>query len=189
MTNPDGSTTVAGVVHASGAGGARSRGEVDWTLLFSLQPWRSGDGLLQETPLKVRRRVTKDELDAWMGRVKAYEVLSLRVRFVEPGAHAELVEMLGPDVDEELARRAIELQQPTTIEDEVFGTLVFDRRVDWYETGATWGATKVQLHVSPDEEGDLQSSLQTAKALWSNQDAWDRRVRSYAVQELLALKN
>jgi hypothetical protein len=190
MTDQDGSTTVAGVVHASGAGGARTGGQADWTLQFSLQPWRRADGPLQETQLNVHRRVTEGELDEWMDRVEAYEALRLRVRFEETGARAELIEILGPaDADEELTRRSIELQQPTTIEDEVFGTLVLDRRVDWYETRATWGTTKVQLYVSPDEQGGLQSSLRTAKALWSDQAAWDRRVRDYAVQELLRLKN
>jgi hypothetical protein len=47
----------------------------------------------------------------------------------------------------------------------------------------------VSLSLSAKEPADLQEALKTAHSLWKTQEAWNQRIRDFAVQELLSLKN
>jgi hypothetical protein len=40
-----------------------------------------------------------------------------------------------------------------------------------------------------DDEGSIDDALMTAESLWTDQGKWKDRIDSYAVQELLSLKN
>ena len=97
------------------------------------------------------------------------------------------------DSDHKLSELAFELQQPKTIQDDAFGTLVFDKSVGWYETDVAWGTVGIRLYATPDDDddddGSVMASLDVAKALWQEQVTWNRRIRAYAIQELLPLKN
>ena len=47
----------------------------------------------------------------------------------------------------------------------------------------------VSLSLSTDQPDELEKALRTAHSLWQNQSKWNERIRNYAVQELLPLKN
>jgi hypothetical protein len=182
-------TVVLGVVGPLGAGGAHHAPETEWTLEFALKPWRQVDGEVDERELSVSRKVSEDELKEYMRLIQSYDVVRARVRFDEE-LSATLIEFLGADdSDEELTRRAAELQQPVTTEVDFFGTLTLDRQLDWWETEQVWDGTPVRLSISPDEDGDLEAVAKTAEALWSSQSDWDQRLRTRAIDDLLELKN
>ncbi len=181
---------VIGVVDPSGSGGVRLGSTEHWTLKFSLETWRTEGGPLSSTPLVVHRTLTDAELRDYMKRIEAYAVLSTRVLFTDSGG-AELVELLdnAPVVDPELSKRAAHLSTPTTLTDDRFGTLTLDRRVSWFEASTRWCDSEVRLALQASEGPDLKAALRAASELWDAQQTWDERIKAFAVERLLPLKN
>jgi hypothetical protein len=187
-SGPDGTALIAGIVHASGPGGAQL--DEEWMLQFSLEAWRDAGGSVRRSELKVRRRVSDAELRRLMDRLDAYQVVSLRVRLSEGDAVADLVELLGTnESDAELKELSREFQQPIVLQDDTFGQLVLDKRVDWYSGKATWSSQSIGLNVTRDDEDSASASLEVAKTLWQDQAGWGQRVSEFAVKALLPLKN
>lgn len=182
---------VTGVVHPSGAGGARLGEDPRWRLRFSLEPWRVEGAPLNEGALEVTKAVSEEDLRAFMKRIRPCDVVRLSVHFSGPEhTAAELLELLEVQAtDPELSERAEALRQPVTRQDPFFGELTLDRRLDWWGTIFRWGTTPVQLYLSGDEEGSPEPALRAARSLWEEQPEWEKRVRDFAVEALLPLKN
>jgi hypothetical protein len=146
---------------------------------------------LNERALEVTRAVSEEDLRAFMGRIRPYDVVRLSIQFSGPErTAAELLEFLeGQVADPELNERAVALQQPVTREDPFFGELTLDRRLDEWETTFKWGTTPVRLSLSCDEDGSPEPALRAARSLWERQPEWEKRVRDFAVEALLPLKN
>lgn len=179
------------VVGANGPGAGRSRGEDTWTMSFTVEAWRVGAGEFQKRPLTVCRKVTDEEIKRYQDLIQPYEVIRLKARIVESnlGAPQALLEaFVGRDFsDAELNRVAQELQKPVTFEDPLLGLFTLDRRVDWFVGTVIWAGQPISLNLSG--SADAQGALKTAHALWQSQAEWNRRVRCFAVEELLPLKN
>ncbi|MCU0493921.1 MAG: DUF2262 domain-containing protein, partial [Chloroflexaceae bacterium] len=174
-----------------GAGGGRGGGEEFWTLLFKLVAWRIGDGSLQTEPLRLSRKVTDEELRHMQTLLVPYAVVRVQARVGESayGGYQGLLEqyMGADDADAELNDYAQQLQQPVTLDDPLLGTFTLDRRVDWFSAEVVWDGQPVRLNLS--ESASAQAALQTAHALWQDQRVWAQRIREYAVEQLLELKN
>jgi hypothetical protein len=181
-------TIVLGVVYPPGAGGSQSPSESEWTLRFELKPWRKADGEIEERGLSVSKVVSQARLKEYMGLIQPFDVVRAQVQ-LGGELTATLIELIGKEADEELTRRAAELQEPVTIEVDFFGTLTLDRRVDWWETEQVWAGTPVTLSITLAEDGNVASVAKTAEALWRNQAEWDQQVRARAIDKLLVLKN
>jgi len=179
---------VSGVVYPPGAAGAHTPPSAEWTLRFALRPWRQPDGVLDERELSISQTMSQERLRECMRRLESYDVVRARVKFGGE-LQATLIELVEPESDEELERRASELQEPITTEIEFFGTLTFDRRVSWWETEQSWVGSPMRLSIEAAEDGDVACVAKTAAALWRDQSEWDERLRAKAVEELLTLKN
>lgn len=185
--------TVKGVVSPLGVSGGKSQGE-DRKLFFWLQPWRIENSELQTTRLTVQRVVPGEEFYRYFGLIVPYTVIRFQARVVLD-AHANapqglLEKFLGVESsDPELLASAETLQEPVTFDDLVFGTFRLDARVDWYSTNTQWNGRVIRLTLSATNDVELQAALQNAHALWKDQVVWNRRVRRFAVQKLLSLKN
>jgi len=185
---------VLGVVSPAGASGGKSRGEELWTFRFTFEAWRVRGGRAQTRPLTIRRKVTDQELAVFRELIKPYTVICIRARVLSEspfgGPEGLLETFVGlDDSDTELNEFAVQLQKPISYEDSTFGTFTLDRRVDWFTGGAVWKGKPVSLHLSARAPAEVQAALGTAHSLWQAQDVWDQRVRDYAVQLLLPLKN
>jgi hypothetical protein len=182
---------VLAVVGANGPGAGRNHGDEMWTMSFTVEAWRVAEGEIQKRPLTVRRKVTDSELRTWQDLIQAYEVIHLKARVVEsdPGGPEALLEDFAGRVasDAELNAIAEELQKPVTLEDSLLGTFTLDRRVDWFTGEPLWAGQSISLNLS--ESAEAREALGTAHALWQNQSEWNQRVRSFAVERLLPLKN
>jgi len=66
---------------------------------------------------------------------------------------------------------------------------MLDGRVNQFTGGATWNGTSVVLALSANTPAEVEAALRTAHSLWKTQVAWDERIRDYAAQALLPLKN
>jgi hypothetical protein len=136
--------------------------------------------------------VTDEELKTFQDMIVPYEVIRIKARVVvdsvlgSPQALLEAYEGRESS-DPELSQSAEQLQKPVTFEDPLLGTFTLDRRVDWFTGQVVWDGESISLNLS--ESTKLESALRTAHALWRNQGEWNQRVRNFAVEQLLPLKN
>lgn len=180
--------TVVGVVSPFGAGGS-SDGQGDiWTLTFSFASWRSDTDDVQESELSIHQRLSHDELKAIMNMIEPYEVLRARVRLVVDSVletpQAELIELIGADDDGQLRQIATKLQIPITVQDERFGTLTLDRRLDLFDGQVTWNGKTAGLTIEAIGEQLCPNSLSAAKQLIASEESWGQRIDDYAVKML-----
>ena len=183
---------VVAVIGPSGPGAGRSPGEDLWTMSFDFEAWRAAGNEIQMRRLTVRRMVTHEELKRFQEIIVPYEVVRVKARVVVDsvlGSPQALLEtFLGREtLDAELSDFAELRQKPVTLEDPLLGTFTLDRRVDWFSGPVVWAGESIILNLS--ESADVQDALKTAHALWQNPSEWNRRVRNFAVAELLPLKN
>lgn len=183
---------VLGVVAPSGAAGCRAGGTDLWSLLFGFEAWRFLGEELRTGKLRISKDVTDEELAKYRRQIKAYDVVRIRARVGESafgGHQAILVEFLGADAsDHELKQFSEKLQEPETFEDAVFGTCTLNRDVDWFTANVVWDGQEIILNLDNSEE-DVEEAVNVAHTLWQDQGGWSRRIRAFAVQELLPMKN
>jgi hypothetical protein len=185
---------VFGVVSLSGASGDKLRGDTLWTLRFTLEAWRIDTGNIQTRPLTIQRAVTDQELKRYQDQIKPYTVIRVSARVVADsllGSPQGLLEALAriDASDAELNDYAVQLQEPVIHKDPVLGTFTLDRRVNWFSGDVVWNGNPIPLQLSARDPAEVQEALKSAYSLWESQDAWNRRIRDYAAQELLPLKN
>lgn len=181
---------VTGIVHLRGAGGGNTPPSPMWTLRFSFAAWRGADGIIHSTPLDLHRACTEEEMVAAMHRINGARIISARVRHTGAGS-AELIELVNARLpaDDPLHAHAAELARPVTREDERFGTLTLNRVLDSWDGTAVWVGDTIDLTVEGADEEELAAALQTAGALWDDEEGWNERIEAFAVQELLSLRN
>jgi hypothetical protein len=183
---------VLAVVDATGPGAGRLGGEGLWNMSFRSNAWRVDGGEIQTRPLTLCRRVTDEELKSWQELIEPYDVIRVKARVVVDSAfgspQALLEAFVGSESsDAELRHYAEELQRPVTFDDPLLGTFTLDRRVDWFTGDVVWAGEVIALHLSG--SADAQGALRAAYALWRNQTDWNQRVRDFAAEKLLELKN
>lgn len=182
---------LVGVVSPRGASAGRSAGERLWTFSTEFAAWRCGSDPIQVSLLRVYREVADGETRSLQNQFAPYAICRIKARLgesVSGGQRALLVEVVGAEAgDAELNARAAALQEPVTFEHPVFGTCTLDRRIDWYAAETLWNGKPVNLYLN--ESDEVQAALESALALWAGQAEWAQKVRDFAVQKLLPLKN
>ena len=173
---------------------ATSAGPGQWRLQLALEAWRSDDGPVRLQRLMLHQPVDDAAFERQRDALIPYRVLDLRVRLLEdstPGTpHALLEEVVGfDDADAELRAHAEALQQPVTHEDPQLGVFTLDRRVGWFCAHTAWRGREIELQLEADQPDEVAAALQAAHALWADAAAWEQRIRAYAVEQLLPLKN
>ena len=138
--------------------------------------------------------LTHEELQTFRDAIGVETVIRIRARVSEDNVfgspEALLEELIDRDAsDVGLHEHLVELQKPVTHEDDVFGTFTLNRRANWYAAEVVWNGTAVRLRLSATEPSELEPTLETARALWGEQVEWNDRIRDFAVEKLLALKN
>ncbi len=73
--------------------------------------------------------------------------------------------------------------------DPQFGVFAIDRITGHFQATVKWNGTEVCLAFAAVNSAPSESALAVARALWSNQAIWTKKVEDYAVSELLPLKN
>jgi hypothetical protein len=180
-----------GVVSPRGASAGRSASERLWTFSTGFSAWRNGSGPVQDAELRISCEVADGETRPLQNVFAPYAVVRIKARLGESlydWPRALLVEVVGPEAaDAELNARAAALQEPVAFEHPLFGTCTLDRRLDWYSAETLWNGVQVQLRLN--ESDETQAALETALALWAHQAEWVQKVRDFAIQKLLPLKN
>lgn len=155
---------------------------------FSLIAWRRIGEPLVRQDLKILRAVPADA-DFW-DDFPEYSIHRMSVLLSTDGRRAVFQKALPLDSpDEELLAVVEELRKPVVVSTKRFGDLVLDRSIGWFEGQAEWGGKTVSLSFPGAEEESLDDAIKTAESLFSNEANWRERIESYAVKELLDLKN
>lgn len=165
------------------------------TFIFSFGAWRVEGRRVKAQELTIRRNnLTDNAVLKIKGALPEYTVVRIRARVLPTRyfgtRQAFLEKIVGPDdSDDSLNAFAAELKKPVTRDDRILGTLTLDRALDWFAGKASWRGHQVSVYLQTKDLRHFQKALRAAHSLWKAQAAWDRRVREFAVQELLELKN
>lgn len=169
------------------AGAGQSAGESFWQIYFKLSPWKTLDGDYQNSILSVSRTVSKKEIDQIRQLIESFNVVEMQVSLEEgpepkSGILTDLnIRRVSNSYLESVAEK---LREPVQVEDELFGTLTYDRRYAWYFAKAKWGETPIDMMLHTTENESLSECLKQARHLWSDQQSWNTRIQDFAVAEL-----
>jgi len=128
-----------------------------------------------------------------MDSIKAYDVLEILIDpVIDPSGAiptARLIRVVGVARDADLEKAAQELKKPVYYADPQFGRLELDRSLNWLSCDSSWLGAPIRLHASMDEAESEDAVLSVARTLWKDAAAWDARIRAFAADRLLELKN
>lgn len=89
-----------------------------------------------------------------------------------------------------LQRLIDEFNRVITINSEVFGELILNKELGWYEGKGVWIGEEVEITIAAeDEEKDVSEDLLLAEQFFKEQIEWNKKIREYAAEELTDLAN
>jgi hypothetical protein len=94
-----------------------------------------------------------------------------------------------PDGDTELQEFSDRMDRPVVVSTELLGKLALDRELNWFAGKATWLGATIDVRCEPDDHGNIDKALETARNLWADQQGWTNKVAAFAAKELLPIKN
>ena len=166
------------VMHPSGVGGSGGGGgdKKVWEMIFSVQPWRRADGVIDHRELTVRKPdVSNEELNSAMENLKPYEVVRLHARVSDETQEADrwelpqalLITLCEKDVDDsELHMLAEDLQKTKCFKDPHLGRLQLDRKYGWIEGRRRLGFRRDKMYINLQKDGCYDSTMAYAKVLF-----------------------
>lgn len=163
-------------------------------LLIELSVWRFPDGEVASTKMRCRRKIEHQEFSRLEEIIKPGMVVQFRVR-PEEDQSDETVNALFEEFmasingDALLESQLAELRKPQMHEVPELGVFTLDRSMGCWETEATWCGQAVSVRVDHENRASHDDRFRAATVLWQNQQSWNQRVRQFAVQTLLPLKN
>lgn len=181
--------TVLAVTGASGFNGGKADGDRLWTAGIELTAWMEEDSPdIHQGSFQLTSKVDEKLLDYLRQRVPRDFIIQCRVRISGDGKRLLLLDLPKPGFDPDLKAILEEQKKPVTFWAEALNTyFTLNRSAGWFETELLWLERPIQLTFDPDE--DREDCLEQAKTLLGAQEDWDRRIRAFAAQELLALAN
>ncbi|QDU26103.1 hypothetical protein ETAA8_11770 [Anatilimnocola aggregata] len=185
---------VVGVITGEDVSGIRVNQQEKLTLLFALNPWRECEGPVQSRTLQIRQAVTDEEFNRLSSLLRRHSVVQLRARVIDDPeldeAQGLLESFVSTDVaDDTLGQCADDMRVSDAFEDEQFGNFFLDRGGDTFTADVDWNGEEIELSISGRQRSASANALQQARRLWSNVAAWDDRVRDFAAESLLPIKN
>lgn len=163
-----------------------------WEVSIHSSNWLMPDGKHRNGDLRIGRIVEKPEIDAWFGRLPANSVVRLLVVDDKEAADGieryKLVSVLGVGDDAILNGIASELAKTVTFEDDVFGTFTLDRQLDLFFAEVGADGERIQVSVTSSDDMPDRDELVLLKAFWAGWPRWDPRLREFAAEELINMK-
>lgn len=183
---------IDGIVARLSGGGVNEAWSELWSFNLSFDAWRIRGGPLRKKPLAFRRMCTKEEMIRLGDQFDVDTIISVRARLAEKNLmgtpHALLEEIVGPvEDDAEMNELLAALLLPVVHVDSVLGTLTFDRGLNRFSARLMWRGQLVEFDLDATER--LPECIAFAHTLIRDQAEWHDRSRSFAVKELLSLKN
>lgn len=182
--------TIIGLVNVGGSGGGSVGGSDQWSLIFHLAGWRHPGSEVVIGKRRCELPVSEDGLRSLMDLVGPYSIVVAEIDDGSTAAVTQLRRIVQTCArDSELEQLARQLQKPIVLQDVTLGRLEYDRKYGWFAGRAEWCGQAVEVSLSCASPEDPTAVLDAATRLFKEQGQWNRRVREYAVEQLLPLKN
>lgn len=189
-TPPETPSTIIGLVGAGGAGGASDGGSRQWNLVVHLAGWRYPGMAVVVGERRCEMPVRQSDLGPWMDRLTAWTIVEVEIDGCSTATLTKLRRSVRIGAtDPDLEQLATRLQEPVLLHDSTLGRLEFSRRFSWFEGRAGWGGRIVEVRLSCARPDAPTAALEAASRLFADQAEWDCRIKEYAVEKLLPLKN
>lgn len=177
------STTIVAVVDAAGL----------TTSGFDAIAWRDADGVIHQTPMRLRADDVPDYLfSRWLGIAKSETVVLVKARPFSSGEdiqEAALLDIECTAEDPDLEKILDHYQKPITFADGQFGTFTLDRLVKWYSAKLLWNRKPIELVICCGEEQLARKLVDDARIFWEDSESWNERFENCASENLLDLAN
>lgn len=191
---------VTGLVDESGVSGGQIADDVLSQMTVTFEAWRVGDGALRTDQLTLRQMVEADRITPLLQQFGLENIVRVRARISEVNVfgspQALFEEFIGRVEDLGLREHQRKLNTPVVHRDGVLGDLTWVRRFGWYEGRPRWNSRwggllgkRVRLHLESESPEVPQRALETARSLWADSAAWERRAKEFIAAEMLELKN
>lgn len=158
--------------------------------IFSLTAWKIvSEKKIIKRSLIILRPVDLSEED--LKEIASFSILKLSVYLNSDRTRAILIngKKAMDSRNIKLDKIANELKKHVEINTEIFGKLNYNNATHWYEGNSKWNGERVEVSFSIDENWKIDKGLQVASEIWKEQNIWEKKVKEYAVQKLLKLKN
>lgn len=182
---------VAAVTGASGVGAGKAGGDIMWNASIDLIAWKNlyyNEPVIKEE-LRLEWLVDDEEWQKSRDILKKNTIVRLQVRRAEKSMMlVKILETAYRDDDLEMILQ--DSMKPVFYNDEVLGTFELDKSVKLFEQKISWAGEEGNLYFDWDEDVNImKSALETAHALFKEQDEWNMKIRMYASEELVELAN
>lgn len=180
--------TILAVTGANGFDGGKAGKDKRWWASIGLTAWMEEDSPDIHRGEFVLSTIADDRLlGVLRQRTRPDFIIKFRGRVTQDGKRLLLLDLPEPGFDPDLKAILEEQKKPVSFWEEGLGTFTLNRQVDWFETEIDWLGTEISLVF--DMEQDRADCVRNAKALLAGAAGWDRRVREYAAEDLLASAN
>jgi hypothetical protein len=195
ITSPGGiprnepSEFVALVDPSGGGGGIKSGRQKRWDFSVVLVAWRCNGGPVVRDPIIVAdTKITDITLSNRMKQFPKWSIVRFIAKRTRRGTWQyppiELTKFLGTARDKSLADVKTELQQPVVINDRLFGTVTFDREVEWFETDKFVATEGVRITFSATTTADAKQLIDDAKPFWRARRKWFKQFQQHAYDQM-----
>lgn len=134
--------------------------------------------------------MSKGDLQSLMDLVKPYSIIEAEIDDGSTAGLTSLRRIVHADTrDSELEQLALELQKPIVLHDAALGRIEYDRKFGWFAGQAEWCGHVVEVSLACARPENPTAVLEAATRLFAEQSQWNRRVREYAVEQLLPRRN
>ena len=181
--------SILAVTGANGFGGRRVEENGPWLAVLELTAWKEEDSEEPARREKVQLLALADDtlMEYLRRRVRGDGVYQITVRPSEDGTQFLMTELPQPETDPEMKAILEEQKKPVSFWESGLGTFVLNRSVGWFEAEVDWLGQPVRLDF--DQEEDRAACLSNFHMLMEQKEDWDRRVRSFAAEQLTDLAN
>lgn len=182
---------IATVTGASEVGAGRAGKDIMWTASIKLIAWKN---LKKNEPaiteeVRLEWLVADEEWEKSKDILKKNTIVKLLVRRAEKSMM--LVKVLDTAFrDDELEKILLDSLKPVFYNDEILGDFELDKRVKLFHKKISWAGEEGILYFDWNEDKVImKQALETAYALFDDQFEWNKKIRSYASEELVELAN
>lgn len=182
---------IEGVISMGVQGGWDGRGDY-CVHCFSLAAWKPVGEVVRQTELTILRPVPSgnENPPSYFRDFPELTIHRLEVLLSQDGSRAVFIAAIEKNIeDADLKAAAEDLSKPVIIETECFGSLTLSRQIDCFEGEVMWDGGMVEIILRPDDDLTVTSALKNSVALFDNVATWARRIREYAVTEVLEMAN
>lgn len=182
---------VAAVTGASGIGAGRAGKDIMWTASIKLIAWKTlgADAPVDKEELRLEWLADDEEWQKSRNIMEPNSIVRLQVRRAEKSMMlVKVLETGYRDPDLEIVLQ--QSMQPVFYHDEMLGEFELDKSVKLFERKLLWAGEEGTLYFDWNEDTPIMmSALETAYALFKDQNEWSAKIKLYAAKQLTGLAN